>query len=55
MKFENTVFKRVDSDTIDKLINKDEKKESVLNEDELKTLETLYTSAIGNADFKVKC
>ena len=48
MKVENTAWKRVDSETIDKLVDLDEKKESVLTEDQEKELKELFEKAIDN-------
>jgi len=48
MKVENTAWKRVDSETIDKLVDTDEKKESVLTEDQEKELKELFEKAIDN-------
>lgn len=47
-KNENITLKRVDSDTIDKLIDKDEKKESVLTDKEKETVKAAYEKAINN-------
>lgn len=47
-KFENTQLKRVDSDTIDKLIAKDEKIESVLNKEEEEQIKNIFEKAINN-------
>ncbi|MGB3466033.1 MAG: molecular chaperone HtpG, partial [Cyclobacteriaceae bacterium] len=41
-------LKRVDSDVVDKLIEKDEEKESVLSEDEITKVKELYESVIDN-------
>ncbi len=41
-------FKRVDADTLDKLIDKDEKIESVLNENEEEKLKKLFEEEIGS-------
>ena len=48
MKVENTAWKRVDSETIDKLVDTDEKKESVLTEEQEKGLKELFEKAIDN-------
>ncbi len=40
------VFVRVDSETLDNLVQKDEKRESVLSEEEQKEVKTLFESAI---------
>lgn len=53
-KGEKIHFKRVDSDTMDKLIDKDTKSESVLSEDEVKQLEELYKAATTGDKFTVK-
>lgn len=53
-KMENTQLKRVDSDTVDKLIQKDEKVESVLSEDEEKKVKEIFEKAISNAHMKVE-
>ncbi len=45
-KLENTRMKRVDSETIDKLIDKDEKQEAVLSKDEIEKLKGIYEKAI---------
>lgn len=47
-KLENTQLKRVDSDTIDKLIAKDEKIESVLNKEEEEQIKGIFEKAIQN-------
>lgn len=47
MKQENVSWKRVDSDTVDKLVDKDEKKENLLTEDQQKELKDLFEKAIG--------
>ncbi|MGV3502832.1 MAG: molecular chaperone HtpG [Adhaeribacter sp.] len=52
-KLEKTSLKRVDSDTIDKLIEKEETKETVLNEEEQKTLKEIYEKAISNTSMQV--
>jgi len=41
-------FVRVDSDTPDNLVQKDEKKESVLSEKEIEKVKDLFTSALGD-------
>lgn len=46
-KIENTQWKRVDSESIDKLIDKDIKKESVLSEDEQKSLKEAFEKQFG--------
>jgi molecular chaperone HtpG len=52
-KLEKTTLKRVDSDPIDKLIEKDETKETVLTEEEQKTLKEIYEKAISNQSMHV--
>lgn len=47
-KIEKTSLKRVDADVIDKLIEKDEKRESLLNEKEQESLKEVFTKAIAN-------
>ncbi|GJM30942.1 MAG: chaperone protein htpG [Cyclobacteriaceae bacterium] len=48
-KLEKTQLKRVDADTVDKLINTGESKESVLSEDEQNQLKDVFTKAIDNS------
>ena len=52
-KLEKTTLKRVDSDPIDKLIEKDETKDTVLTEEEQKTLKEIYEKAISNQSMHV--
>jgi molecular chaperone HtpG len=52
-KLEKTQIKRVDSDTIDKLIAKDEKTESVLSADEQVQVKTVFEKAINNKNMTV--
>src|SRR5688500_1324106 len=47
-KLEKTQLKRVDSETADKLIDKDQKSESVLSNDEQNQIKTLFEKAINN-------
>lgn len=47
-KLEKINLKRVDADTIDKLIDKDEKKESVLTKEEEEKVKTIFEKAIDN-------
>jgi len=49
-KFEKTQIKRVDSDTVDKLIAKDEKVESVLSKEEEEQVKTIFEKAINNTN-----
>ena len=53
-KLEKTSFKRVDADTVSKLIEKEGTTESVLTEDDSKKLETTFTTAIANPAMHVK-
>lgn len=52
-KLEKTQLKRVDSDTAEKLIDKDEKIESVLNDDEKQKVKTVFETAINNKSMNV--
>lgn len=52
-KLEKTQIKRVDSDTADKLIDKDEKTESVLNNDEKEQVKGIFEKAINNTNMTV--
>ncbi len=52
-KLEKTNLKRVDADTVDKLINKDEKLDSVLSEKETETVKGVFEKAIDNASMTV--
>ena len=52
-KNENFQLQRVDADVIDKLIDKDEKKESVLLEKEQETLKEIFDKAINNKNNSV--
>lgn len=47
-KFEKVTFKRVDSDVIDKLVDKGETQESVLSDDEKTSVKELFEKAINN-------
>ncbi|GAB3331381.1 molecular chaperone HtpG [Hymenobacter humi] len=53
-KLEKTSFKRVDADTVSKLIEKDHTTESVLSEDEQTKLTDLFKTAIANDTMHVK-
>ncbi|MDO7848933.1 molecular chaperone HtpG [Hymenobacter sp. M29] len=53
-KLEKTSFKRVDADTVSKLIEKDDAAESVLTEEDTKKLEETFTTAIANPAMHVK-
>lgn len=52
-KQEKFTLKRVDSDRIDKLIDKDEKAELVLNEDQKKALKETFEKVINNQSYPV--
>jgi molecular chaperone HtpG len=52
-KLEKTQVKRVDSDTVDKLIAKDEKTESVLSATEQEQIKTVFEKAINNKNMTV--
>jgi molecular chaperone HtpG len=53
-KLEKTHIKRVDSDTADKLIDKDEKMESVLSAEEQEKVKTIFETAINNKTMTVQ-
>ncbi len=53
-KLEKTSLKRVDSDTIDKLIDKDEKKESVLSDQEKEQVKAIFEKAINNKSYTIQ-
>lgn len=53
-KEEKTQIKRVDSDSVDKLITKDENKESVLSESEQTQVKEVFEKAINNTNMKVQ-
>ncbi len=50
MKLENSSLKRVDADILDKLIDKDVKKEAVLSEKERDDVKGIFEKAIGNSN-----
>jgi molecular chaperone HtpG len=52
-KLEKTRWKRVDSESIDKLVEKEDKKESVLTVDEEEKVTKIFTDAIDNKDITV--
>lgn len=52
-KLEKTQIKRVDSETADKLIDKDEKVESVLSPEEKEQVKTVFEKAINNKNMTV--
>ncbi|RSK42828.1 molecular chaperone HtpG [Hymenobacter perfusus] len=53
-KLEKTTFKRVDADTVGKLIEKDEATESVLSEDDKTKLQDVFKAAISNEHMHVQ-
>ena len=53
MKLEKTQIKRVDAENIDKLIDKDEKKELVISDEEKESLKGVFENAIGNSQYTV--
>ena len=52
-KLDKTMLKRVDADTIDKLIDKDDKVESVLSKDDEEKLKGIFEKAIDNKSMSV--
>lgn len=54
MKLEKISFKRVDADSPDKLIEKDEAIAASLSDDQQQQLKTIFEKAIGNATMKVE-
>jgi molecular chaperone HtpG len=53
MKLDKVSWKRVDSDIVDKLIDKDEKKESVLSEDEKTKVKEIFEKVTNNKNMTV--
>lgn len=53
-KVEKTSLKRVDADIVDKLIDKDEKAESVLSDDEKEKLKKVFEEAVNNSTMTVQ-
>ena len=51
---EKTMLKRVDADTVDKLIAKDEQIESVLSEDETKKVKETFEATVNNTTYTVQ-
>ncbi|MCU0328153.1 MAG: molecular chaperone HtpG [Chitinophagales bacterium] len=51
---EKIVFKRVDADTLDKLIEKDEKIEAVLSEAQINTLKEIFEKVIEDKSYQVE-
>ncbi len=54
MKIENTRWKRVDADIVDKLVEKDEKSESVLSKDDEEKVKKIFEDAINDKNFTVQ-
>lgn len=52
-KLEKTMLKRVDADTMDKLIDKDEKIESVLSKDEEEKVKEIFEKAVNNKSMNI--
>src|SRR5690606_24447756 len=52
-KLDKTQIRRVDSDTVDKLIAKDEKLESVLSTEESEKVKSIFEKAINNTNMTV--
>lgn len=52
-KLENTQIKRVDADNVDKLIDKDEKRELVISEEDKASLLSVFEKSIANPTYKV--
>jgi molecular chaperone HtpG len=53
-KGDNLTFVRVDSETVDNLVQKDDKRESVLSEAEQKTVKTTFESLVGGPSVSVE-
>jgi len=53
MKLENTAWKRVDADILDKLVEKDEKKESVLSKEDQERVKKLFEEVISDKNHTV--
>ena len=53
-KLEKTTFKRVDADTVGKLIEKDDAPESVLSDDDKTRLQDIFKQAISNEQMQVQ-
>lgn len=53
MKLEKTQIKRVDADNIDKLVDKDEKKELAISDEEKDQLKSVFEGAIANQQYSV--
>lgn len=54
MKLEKTSIKRVDADVVDKLIEKEEKIESVLTKEQTDTVKSIFEKAISKPNMKVE-
>ena len=53
-KLDKVTFVRVDSDSVDKLIQKEEERESVLSEDQVKSLEELFKGCVNEPTATLK-
>ncbi len=51
MKLEKTKWKRVDADIVDKLVEKDEKSESVLSKDDEEKVKKIFEDAINDKNY----
>lgn len=54
MKLEKTKWKRVDADIVDKLVEKDEKSESVLSKDDEEKVKKIFEEAINDKNYTVQ-
>lgn len=54
MKLEKTRWKRVDADIVDKLVEKDEKSESVLSKDDEEKVKKIFEDAINDKNYTVQ-
>jgi len=54
MKLEKTKWKRVDADIVDKLVEKDEKNESVLSKDDEEKVKKIFEDAINDKNYTVQ-
>ncbi len=54
MKLEKTKWKRVDADIVDKLVEKDEKSESVLSKDDEEKVKKIFEDAINDKNYTVQ-
>lgn len=53
-KMEGVQFKRVDSDTLDKLIDKNENHEALLDAEAIKTLDSAFSAVLPSENYKLK-